>query len=370
PYSGSVSAFGAQGKGVEAYFKYINDAEGGITWGDGHKRKVKFVTYDSAYEPQRGVEDAKRLVEQDKIFAFFNPFGSPVAAAMAPYAMEQKVPMLFVSSSSDQWGDGDKWPLAVPFSIVGSTEGSIYANYVLQANPKAKVAMLFQNDDFGKGTAEAVRRNLKGTSVSIVAEQSYQTTDPTVDSQITNLAGSGADTFIMIATPKYAAQALKKIHELGWNPLRITQTSGTNVKSVLEPVGLDISKGLVSLSWYKDVTDPQWANDPAVKLFKENAAKYGADPDDPYAGTGWLAGEMGRYLFEQVKSPTRANLMDTVLNWSTDKVDMVLPGVRLHTQAPNDRYPMEAAYIMTFDGTRWVLDSKPVDAEGQTVPTK
>ena len=370
PFSGSVSAFGSQGHGAEAYFEYVNETQGGITFADGKTRTVKFVTYDDAYEPQRGVENARRLVEQDGVFAFMNPFGSPVSAAIAPYAHEEGVPMVFVSSSSDQWGDGERWPLAVPFSIVGSTEGSVFANWLLGENPDATVAMLFQNDDFGKGTAEAFKRSAEGTTIQIIAEESYQTTDATVDSQITNLAASGADTFVMVATPKYAAQALTKINELGWEPLRIAQTSGTNIATVLEPVGLDIAEGLVSLSWYKDVTDPIWADDPAVIEFKENAGKYGADPDDPFSGTGWLAGQMAHRLFETMEIPTREGLMEAVLDWDDDGVGLMLPDVRLHTESPNDRYPMEAAYMMTFDGTHWVLADEPVDAEGETVPTR
>ena len=368
PYSGSVSAFGAQGRGVEAYFQYINETEGGITFADGKTRTVRFVTYDSAYEPQRGVENAKRLVEQDGIFAFFNPFGSPVAAAMAPYAHEQGVPMLFVSSAADQWGDASQWPLAVPFALVGATEGGVFANYLLQQKPDAKVAVLYQNDDFGKGVAQSFERNVDGTSVEIVATETYQTTDATVDSQITNLHASGADTFLMVATPKYAAQALTKIHELGWDPLRIAQTSGTNKATVLEPVGLDIANGLVSLSWYKDVTDPIWADDAAVIEYKENAGKYGADPEDPFGGTGWLVGQMGKALLETLEVPTRDGLMEAVLNWDAEGVGLMLPGMRLHTEAPDDRYPMEAAYVMTFDGENWVLDNTIVDAEGTTRP--
>src|SRR5690606_23674235 len=315
PYSGSVSAFGAHGRGVEAYFNYINETEGGITFADGKTRKVRFITYDSAYEPQRGVENAKRLVEQDGIFAFFNPFGSPVAAAMAPYAHEQGVPMLFVSSANEQWGDGERWPLAVPNALVGATEGGVFANYLLQEKPDAKVAMLYQNDDFGKGVAQSFERAVEGTTVELVATETYQTTDATVDSQITNLHASGADTFLMVATPKYAAQALTKIHELGWAPLRLAQTSGTNKATVLEPVGLDIAKGLVSLTYYKDVTDPTWADDPAVLEYKENAEKYGADPNDPFGGTGWLQGQIGKALFETVEVPTREGVLEALFNW-------------------------------------------------------
>lgn len=369
PYSGSVSAFGAQGHGAEAYFKYINETQGGITFGDGKTREVRFVTYDSAYEPQRGVEAARRLVEKDEVFALFNTFGSPVSAAVAPYAHEEGVPMPFVSSSSDQWGDGERWPLATPFSIVGSTEGSLFASWLLEQNPDATVAILYQNDDFGKGTYEAFKRALEGTSIEIVGEESFQTTDATVDSQITNLAATEADTFLMVATPKYAAQALTKIHELGWDPLRITQTSGSNIASVLEPVGLDIAEGLVSLSWYKDVTDPIWADDPAVIEYRENAEKYGADPDDPFGGTGWLVGQMAAALFATMETPTRDGLMEAMLDWDADGVGLMLPGIRLHTESPSDRYPMEGAYMMTFDGEHWILADEPVIVEGQTVPT-
>lgn len=369
PYSGSVSAFGAQGRGAEAYFKYMNETQGGITFGDGMTREVRFITYDSAYEPQRGVEEARRLVEEDEVFALFNSFGSPVSAAVAPYAHEEGVPMPFVSSSSDQWGDGERWPLATPFSIVGSTEGSLFASWLLEQNPNATVAILYQNDDFGKGTYEAFKRALEGTSIEVVGEESFQTTDATVDSQITNLAATGADTFLMVATPKYAAQALTKIHELGWDPLRISQTSGTNIASVLEPVGLDIAEGLVSLSWYKDVTDPIWADDPAVVEYLENAEQYGADPNDPFGGTGWLVGQMAAALFATMETATRDGLMEAMLDWDADGVGLMLPGIRLHTESPSDRYPMEGAYMMTFDGEHWILADEPVIVEGQTVPT-
>ena len=368
PYSGSVSAFGSQGRGLEAYFDYINETDGGITFADGKTRKIHFITYDSAYEPQRGVENAKRLVEQDGIFAFFNPFGTPVAAAISPYAHEQGVPMVFVSSSADTWGDGEAAPLATPCCIVASTEGSIFGNWLLGERPDAKVAVLYQNDDFGKGVAEAFERTVEGSGIEIVASESYQTTDATVDSQVTNLHASGADTVLLVATPKYAAQALTKIHELGWEPLRITQTSGSNRATVLEPVGLDIVEGLVSLTYFKDVTDPVWADDPAVIEFKEHAPQYGADPDDPFMGTGWMSGQMGKALFETLEVPTRDGLMEAVLNWDADGVGLMLPGARLHTEAPLDRYPIEAAIMMTFDGTNWVLHDELVDAEGTTRP--
>ncbi|WP_116999009.1 ABC transporter substrate-binding protein [Desertimonas flava] len=369
PFSGSVSAFGAQGHGAAAFFEYMNETNGGIEFGDGLTRRVEFITYDTAYEPQRGVEEARRLVEQDEVFALFNVFGSPVAAAVAPYAHEEGVPMPFVSSSSDQWGDGERWPLATPFSIVGSTEGSVFGGWLLEENPDATVAILYQNDDFGKGTYEAFVRSVEGTTIEIVGDESFQTTDATVDSQITNLAATGADTFFMIATPKYAAQALTKIHELGWEPLRITQTSGSNIASVLEPVGLDIAEGLVSLGWYKEVTDEIWADDPAVIEFRENAEKYGADPNDPFAGSGWLVGQMAAALFATMETPTRDGLMEAMLDWDADGVGLMLPGIRLHTESPDDRYPMEGAYMMTFDGEHWVLGDEPVIVEGQTQPT-
>jgi branched-chain amino acid transport system substrate-binding protein len=369
PLSGAVSGFSSVGKGVAAYFKYINETKGGFKFGDGKTRKVNFITYDDGYDPQRALANAKQMVEQDKIFATFNTFGSAPSLAMRPYMIQNKVPMIFVSASASIFGDPVQSPNSLPCCVVANTEGPITARYFKTAQPNAKIGVLYQNDDFGKGIFNGFQGELAKGGPSIVSSQSYEVTDATVDSQIVSLKAAGADAVYIIATPKFAAQALKKINDLGWKPLRFLQTSGASVSTTLTPVGLDVSKGVLSLAWYKDPTDPRWANDAAMTEFKTNIVKYGDNlkPTDSLAVTGWMFAQMGAIVFAKMKKPTRQGMLDAAFSLNGEKAAMFLPGMELHTDATH-HYPMETMYVEVFDGTTWQIQGNVISAVGQTKP--
>ncbi|HEX9508643.1 MAG TPA: ABC transporter substrate-binding protein, partial [Myxococcales bacterium] len=260
PYSGPVSAYGTIGRGLDAYFKKLND-EGGI-----NGRKINFLSYDDAYTPARAVEQARRLVEQDQVLFLFQPLGTPSNSAIWKYMNDKKVPQLFVATGATKWGDPVGHPWTMGWQPAYQTEAYVYAQYLLKTKPDAKVAVLLQNDDFGKDYLKGFKAGL-GTAAAkmVIAEQTYETTDPTVDSQIANLKNSGADVFLNVTTPKFALQAIKKAADLGWKPLQFLTNVSTSLSTVMTPAGVEATKGIVTALYLKDYDDPQWKDDPAMK---------------------------------------------------------------------------------------------------------
>src|SRR5690349_24723725 len=262
PYSGPASAYGIIGKTEAAYFKKIN-AEGGI-----NGRKINFISYDDAYSPPKAVEQARKLVESDEVLFIFNPLGTPPNSAIHKYMNAKKVPQLFVATGATKWNDPKDFPWTMGWQPNYQSETQIYAKYLLKNKPDAKIAVLFQNDDYGKDYLKGLKDGLGAKAASmIVAEESYETSEPTIDSHIVRLKSTGADVFMNITTPKFAAQAIKKVAEVGWKPLHFLNNVSASVGSVIKPAGFENARDIISAAYLKDTTDKQWANDPGMKDF-------------------------------------------------------------------------------------------------------
>jgi branched-chain amino acid transport system substrate-binding protein len=352
PYSGPASAYAVIGKTEAAYFAMIN-AQGGI-----NGRKVTFLSYDDGYSPPKAVEQARRLVENDHVLLIFQSLGTPSNSAIHAYMNQKHVPQLFPATGATKWADPEHFPWTMGWQPNYQSEGHIYAKYLLEHRPDAKIAVLYQNDDYGKDVLKGVMDGLGDKAKAmVVAQASYEVTDPTVDPQILQLEGSKADVFINIATPKFAAQAIKKVAETGWKPLHILNNVAASVGGVLKPAGLDNAKGVVSTAYFKEPTDPQWQNG---KDFKDWAAfmdKYYADGDKTNAFTvyGYIVSElMVRVLKQCGDDLTRANVMKQAANLHEVALPMLLPGIKANT-SPTDFSPVKQMQMERFDGKTWQL---------------
>ena len=358
PFSGPASAYRSIAVGARAHFKSVN-AEGGV---DG--RKIEFITLDDAYEPPRAVQNARRLIQQEEVFALFNTLGTPNNAAIWDFVNEQEVPHLYVATGASLWGaDIESHPWTTGWQPDYVTESQVYADYLEKEKPQAKVAVLYQNDAFGEDLLNCFKDAIDGTDIEIVAEESYEVTDPTVSSQMSKLASSDADTFLNITTPKFSAQAIAAQAKLGWKVLHILNNVGASKKLVLEPVGLENAQGIVSTSYFMDPEDPQWADDPAMVEYKEAMERFEprADPEDPFHVYGWaVANTMVRAL-EGMEEPTREALMDSVRNMD-EEIPILLPGIEVKMDGSNDTYPIEAMQIMRFEGENWKLQGDVIQA--------
>src|SRR5215212_9221115 len=274
PFSGPASAYGTIGEGAKAYFKYLN-AKGGV-----NGRKIEFITLDDGYEPPKALQNARRLVQQEKVFAMFNTLGTPNNLAIWDFLNQQKVPQVYVATGASDWGKDIKaHPYTIGWQPNYVTEAKVYAEYLKKNKPNAKVAVLYQNDGFGKDLLGGFEDGIAGSGIKVVDKEAYNVTDPTVSAQMGRLGQSGADTFLNITTPKFSAQAIAAIAKSDWKPLHILNNVGASKKLVLTPVGLENAKGIVSLSYFKDPEDPQWADDAAMKEYKDNLTKFEAKAD-------------------------------------------------------------------------------------------
>jgi branched-chain amino acid transport system substrate-binding protein len=352
PYSGPASAYGTIGKLHQAYFKKIND-EGGI-----NGRKINLISVDDGYSPPKAVEQVRKLVEQDDVLALFQTLGTPSNSAIHKYVNAKKVPHLFLATGATKWNDPKNYPWTMGFNLSYQTEGEIYARYLLKNKPNAKIAILYQNDDYGKDVLKGVKNVLTGPNAKmIVAEATYEVTDPTVDSQILTLKASGADTFINITTPKFAAQAIRKVFDSGWKPLHLLNNVGASVGSVLAPAGLDKSVDLVTVQYYKDATDPQWKDDPAMLEWRAFMGKYYRDGNVEDASNIYAyitAQTMVQVLKQCGNDLSRANIMKQAQSLKNFKQSLLLPGITMNT-GPNDHAPIEQAQLSRFNGKQWVL---------------
>ena len=352
PYSGPASAYGTIGKVQAAYFKKIND-EGGI-----NGRMINLISLDDGYSPPKAVEQVRKLVEQEEVLALFQTLGTPSNSAIHKYVNAKKVPHLFLATGATKWSDPKNFPWTMGFNLSYQTEGEIYGRYLLKNKPNAKVAILYQNDDYGKDVLAGVKHVLAGANAKmIVAEATYEVADPTVDSQILTLKASGADVFINIATPKFAAQAVRKVFDSGWKPLHLLNNVGASVGSVLTPAGLDKSVGLVTVQYYKDANDPQWKDDPAMLEWRAFMGRYYRDGNVNDASNvyGYLAAQTMVQVLKQCGDDlTRENLMRQAANLKGAKFSMLLPGITMST-GPSDFSPVEQAQLAKFDGKQWVL---------------
>jgi len=351
-YSGPASSYGTIGKAEAAYFRMLND-QGGV-----NGRKITFISYDDAYSPPKTVEQTRRLVEEDGVLLMLNPLGTPTNSAIQHYLNQKKVPQLFVATGATKWDDPKHFPWTIGWQPNYQSEGRAYAAYILEHKPEGKIGVLYQNDDFGKDYLKGVRDGLGDKAKSmIVVAASYETTDPTVDSQIIGMKSAGADVFVNNAIPKFAAQSIRKAAELEWKPLHILSSIGNSVAATLKPAGLENAKDLVSDFYLKDPTDPQWKDDPGYKDWVAFMDKYYPEGDKTDAGN--VVGPCFAQTFVQVLKQcgddlTRENIMKEAANLHDFTVPMLLPGIKINT-SPTDFAPIKQIQMGSFDGERWRL---------------
>jgi branched-chain amino acid transport system substrate-binding protein len=349
PYSGPASSYGLIGKTEEAYFKMIND-QGGI-----NGRKINFITYDDGYSPPKAVEQARKLVESDEVLVVFNPLGTPSNSAIQKYLNSKKVPQLFVATGATKWNDPKVFPWTMGWQPSYQSEAQIYAKYILKEKPNAKIAVFYQNDDFGKDYLKGLKDGLGDKVSMIITEESYETTEPSIDSHIVKLKSTGADVFVSITTPKFAAQAIKKLAELEWRPTQIVANVSASVGSVLQPAGFENAQGLLSAAYAKDGADPQWDNDPGMKKWSAFIDKYmpGANRSDGNLVYGYgVAQTLVQTLKQCGDDLTRANVMKQAASLKNFTTDTLLPGVTINTSA-TDFAPLSQLQMMRFKGEKW-----------------
>jgi branched-chain amino acid transport system substrate-binding protein len=350
PYSGPASAYGEIGKVEAAYFKKVN-AEGGI-----NGRKINFISYDDGYSPPKTVEQARKLVENDEVLLIFQSLGTAHNSAIQRYMNAKKVPQLFVATGATKWNDPQHFPWTMGWQPNYQSEARIYAEYLMKNHPQGKIGVLYQNDDYGKDYLKGLKDGLNG-KMQIVAEAPYEVTDPTVDSQIINLKASGADIVFNVATPKFAAQAIKKIAELGWKPVHLLNNVSNSIGSVLKPAGLDNAKGVLTTAYFKDPTDPTWKDDAAYKEWSAFMDKYYPDGDKTSTFTvyGYLQAQtLVQVLKRSGDNLTRENVMKQAASLKNLELGMLLPGVRINT-GPNDFAPVKQMQMERFNGERYEL---------------
>jgi branched-chain amino acid transport system substrate-binding protein len=357
PYSGPASSYGTIGRAETAYFKMIND-QGGI-----NGRKINFISLDDGYSPPRTVEQIRKLVEEERVLFLAGTLGTPTNSAIHKYVNIKKVPHIFVNTGATKWGDPKDFPWTMGFNLSYQAEGHIYAKYILETKPNAKIAILYQNDDYGKDYVKGLKDGLGDKAGKmIVAEASYEVTDPTVDSQIVTLQASGADTFYNVTIPKFAAQAIRKAYDIGWRPLHILNNVSASVGSVLKPAGLNKSVGLITAIYLIDPADPQWKNDPALKAYKAWFEKYYPEGDikDAFNVAGYVIGEGVVEVLKRCGNDlSRENVMKQMASIKALEVPMMLPGIKWNT-SPDDFFLIESAQLARFDGKEWKLFGKVV----------
>jgi branched-chain amino acid transport system substrate-binding protein len=360
PYSGPASAYGVIGKTEAAYFKKINDA-GGI-----NGRKINFISYDDSYSPPKTVEQARKLVESDEVLFIFNPLGTPPNSAIQKYMNAKKVPQLFVATGATKWNDPKNFPWTMGWQPSYQSEARIYAKYILKEKPNSKIAVLYQNDDYGKDYLKGLKDGLGEKAASmIVAEESFETSEPTIDNHIVKLKSTGADIFFDVATPKFAAQAIKKVAEVEWKALHILNNVSSSIGSVIKPAGYENSQGIISAAYLKDVTDPQWDNDPGMKQFLDFLAKDFPEGNklDASVVVGYgVAQTMVQVLKQCGDDLTRENVMRQAANLKNFRTELLLPGIAINTSSTSFA-PISQLQLQVFKGERWVLFGDIISGE-------
>ena len=351
PYSGPASAYGTIGKAEAAYFKMINE-QGGI-----NGRKIEFISVDDGYAPPKTVEMTRRLVEQDEVLFLYGQLGTPPNSAIHKYVNAKKIPHIFLATGASKWNDPKGNPWTIGWQPNYQSESKLYASHILKNSPNAKIAILYQNDDYGKDYLKGFKDGLgdKGKSM-IVSEVSYEVTDPTIDSQIIALKATGADVFFNITTPKFAAQAIRKVADLGWKTTHYLNQVSASIGSVLTPAGLDKSVGLISMQYLKDSADKKWADDPGVKEWRAWMAKYYPEGDLKDASNIY-AYSSAQTLVHVLKACgdnlTRENVMRVATTIKDLQLPMAIPGAMIST-TPDDFAPFQSMQLVKFDGKQWV----------------
>jgi branched-chain amino acid transport system substrate-binding protein len=351
PYSGPASAYGVIGKTEEAYFKKIN-AEGGI-----NGRKINFISYDDGYSPPKAVEQARKLVESDEALLVFNPLGTANNTAIQKYMNSKKVPQLFVATGATKFNDPKDFPWTMGWQPSYQSEAHIYAKFLMKEKPDAKIAVFYQNDDFGKDYLKGLKDALGAKASMITAEESYETSEPTIDNHIVKLKAAGADVFISITTPKFAAQAIKKLAEIDWKPMHIVSNVSSSVGGVMKPAGFENAQGILSAAYAKDGADPQWDNDPGMKKFFAFLEKYYPEGNklDGSVVYGYGAAQTMVKVIEMCgDNLTRENVMKQAASLKDFAPDTLLPGVKINTSA-TDFAPIEQLQMQRFKGEKWDL---------------
>jgi branched-chain amino acid transport system substrate-binding protein len=360
PYSGPASSYGVIGKTEQAYFNKIN-AEGGI-----NGRKINFISYDDGYSPPKTVEQARKLVESDEVLFIFNSLGTPPNSAIQKYMNSKKVPQLFVATGATKWNDPKEFPWTMGFQPNYQSEGHIYAKYILRKQPDAKIAILYQNDDYGKDYVKGLKDGLSDKAASmIVAEESYETTEPTIDSHIVKLKATGADVFFDVAIPKFAAQAIRKVSEIGWKPLHLLNNVSASIGATMKPAGFDQSQGIISSAWIKDPTDPQWKDDPGLKAWNEFLDKYypEANRTDANVIYGYTVAQNVVHVLKACGDDlTRENVMKQAASINGLELDGLLPGIKVSTSA-TDFAPVKQLQLQRFEGDTWHRFGDVISAE-------
>jgi len=360
PYSGPNSIASSIPKTMTAYFKKIN-AEGGI-----NGRKINFVTYDDAFSPPKAVEQVRKLVEGDEVLAVFGTMGTAVNTAIQKYLNQKQMPQLFVIAGASKFNDPQNFPWTMGWQPTYRTEALIYAKYLLQEKPNAKIAVFYQNDDFGKDYLNGLKAGLGDKAASmIVGEASYEITEPTIDSHIVKLKASGADVFFSFTTPKFAAQAIKRVGELGWKPMYFQSNTSATIGAVIRPAGFEHSQGIISAAFMKDPTDPRWKDDPGMKKFDEFLKQYmpEADRNDAFVMYGYnTAQTMVAVLKAAGDNLTRENVMKQAANMKDIEVDGVPPGVKINTK-PTNYSPVSQLQLMRIKGETWELFGPVIGAD-------
>jgi ABC-type branched-subunit amino acid transport system substrate-binding protein len=361
PYSGPASAYAIIGKTMTAYFQMINEG-GGI-----NGRKINFISYDDAYSPPKTVEQTRKLVESDELFLLFAPLGTAGNIAIQKYLNSKKIPQLFVASGASRWGDPQNFPWTIGWAPNYRAEARVYARYILTNHPDARIGILYQNDDFGKDYLHGLKDVLRYKyDRMVVSSASYEVSVPTVDSQVVSIKAASPNIFLNFSSPKFAAQAIKKIAELGWKPVHIMSNVSASVGAVMRPAGLENGKGIFTAYYQMDVSDAQWNSNPGMQKFRAFLNKYYPEADKSEAGpmTGY---NMSIGLVEVLKrcgdNLTRENVMKVAANLDLE-VDGFLPGIRVKT-SPTDFFPVEQVQMLKFTGESWQPFGPVIDGHSE-----
>jgi branched-chain amino acid transport system substrate-binding protein len=350
PYSGPASAYGVIGKTEEAYFRKIN-AEGGI-----NGRKINFVSYDDGYSPPKTVEQARKLVESDEVLLIFNSLGTAMNSAIQKYMNAKKIPQLFVATGATKWNDPKEFPWTMGWQPNYQSETQIYAKYILKEYPNAKIAVMYQNDDYGKDYLKGLKDGLGAKAASMItAEESYETSEPTIDTHIVKLKSTNADVFINVASPKFAAQAIKKMAEVQWKPIHFLNNVSGSIGGVITPAGPENAQGIISSAYLKDPTDPQWKNDAGMKTWNEFLDKYfpEANRTDASVIYGYTVTQTLVHVLKQCgDNLTRENVMKQAASVTDLELGGLLPGIKVNTSA-TDFAPLSQLQLMRFKGDTW-----------------
>ena len=360
-YSGPASAYGAIGRGLVAYFKRVND-QGGIAG-----RRINFISVDDGYLPPKAVEQTRRLVEQEGVSFLLNGLGTPSNSAVQKYLNQKKVPQLFVSSGADKWANPKEFPWTIGWQPSYRTEAQVYAKYILQNKPDGKLAVLYQNDDFGKDYVAGLRDVLGDRYDRMLAKAvSYEVTDPTIDSQVVTLQGSGADVLVTAATPKFAAQTIRKIYDLNWKPLHFLTNVSGSVASVINPAGPERAVGIVLGGYLKEISDPAWSDDPGMNEWRAFMKEYMPDADMAdanYAYSYAVGGTTVQMLKQCDGNFSRENILKQATNLQNLQLPTLLPGITVST-SPTNYHPIRQLQLQRWNGTRWERFGNVIEGAG------